>query len=186
MRKFLFVLFLAVLGQADMFAQKMSVSTNLVDWAYLGTANVETDIALARHVTLNAGVKYNPWQFQAEDPDYLVENQQLAMYAGVKIWPWVVFDGVWFSVRGQYKDFAQTGIWRHRFDTGQEYAGVLSVGYTWMLTRHLNIEIATGCKAAYLTSYRLFCCPDHMRLVDSGPRMRYGLDNVCLSFAYVF
>ena len=49
-------------------AQQFSVSTNLAGWADFGTANLEAGTAIARHVSLHAGFRYNPWTFRPVPP----------------------------------------------------------------------------------------------------------------------
>ena len=54
-----FLMLLAAGYRCD--AQKVSVSTDLVDWAYLWTMNGEVNVSVAQHVTVLAGGKINPW-----------------------------------------------------------------------------------------------------------------------------
>ena len=44
-------------------AQEVSLSTNLLDWANLGTANLQAGISFSRHLSLHAGARYNKWDF---------------------------------------------------------------------------------------------------------------------------
>ena len=45
-------------------AQKVSLSTNLLDYAALGTMNVDVSYAFSRHWSATAGVRYNPFTFK--------------------------------------------------------------------------------------------------------------------------
>ena len=65
-------------------AQRLSVSTNVLDYADFGTLNVEGDVAVARQWTLTAGAKYNPFLYKADTPEPLSARQQLYA-AGVLI-----------------------------------------------------------------------------------------------------
>ena len=58
-------------------AQRLSVATNLLDYADFGTLNVEGDVAVARQWTLTAGAKYNPFLYKADTPEPLSARQQL-------------------------------------------------------------------------------------------------------------
>ena len=42
-------------------AQKLSLSTNLVEWGNYGTINLDGGMSVSQHFSLLAGVKYNPW-----------------------------------------------------------------------------------------------------------------------------
>ena len=44
-------------------AQNASLSTNLAGYAQLGTLNCEASYAVARHWSLTAGLRYNPFTF---------------------------------------------------------------------------------------------------------------------------
>ena len=82
----------ALLVGAVASAQRLSVATNVLDYADFGTLNVEGDVAVARQWTLTAGAKYNPFLFKADTPEPLSARQQLYA-AGVRFWPWHVFSG---------------------------------------------------------------------------------------------
>ena len=41
-------------------AQKVAISTDLVEWANFGTANLNASVSLSRHVSMNVGGRYNP------------------------------------------------------------------------------------------------------------------------------
>ena len=59
---------LACISEAEAPAQRMaagkgSISTNVAGYANLLTLNAEASVPVARHWTLNAGAKYNPFSF---------------------------------------------------------------------------------------------------------------------------
>lgn len=60
MRKLIFTIsaFLALSLSAQ--GQKWSMSTNVIDWAALGTANIEGQVSLAQHISIVAGARFNP------------------------------------------------------------------------------------------------------------------------------
>ena len=94
--KRMIILAAALLIGAAASAQRLSVATNLLDYADFGTLNVEGDVAVARQWTLTAGAKYNPFLFKADTPEPLSARQQLYA-AGVRFWPWHVFSGWWIG-----------------------------------------------------------------------------------------
>ena len=58
-----FVVLLCLLSAVPSKAQFFSLSTSLLDWANLGTANVQAGVSVSRHLSVHAGVRYNPWFF---------------------------------------------------------------------------------------------------------------------------
>ena len=71
---------LAVSYIAD--AQRFTVSTNVLDYACLGTMNVEGSYALSRRWSLSAGARYNPFTFRASDPQRQFQIRQISCSAG--------------------------------------------------------------------------------------------------------
>ena len=107
--KRMIILAAALLIGAAASAQRLSVATNLLDYADFGTLNVEGDVAVARQWTLTAGAKYNPFLFKADTPEPLSARQQLYA-AGVRFWPWHVFSGWWIGGKVQYQEYNRGGI----------------------------------------------------------------------------
>lgn len=62
-RQSIIILALAVLPHCAG-AQEFAVSTNLADYADLGTLNFEASYGIARHWSLVAGAKYNPFTYK--------------------------------------------------------------------------------------------------------------------------
>ena len=98
----------ALLIGAAASAQRLSVATNVLDYADFGTLNLEGDVAVARQWTLTAGAKYNPFLFKADTPEPLSARQQLYA-AGVRFWPWHVFSGWWIGERSNIRNTTGEG-----------------------------------------------------------------------------
>ena len=86
-----FVLTLALLASGRVLAQDASISTNLVDYAQLGTLNLEASCGVARHWSLNAGVKYNPFSFENEELQSPMQSRQRSVALGTRYWPWHIY-----------------------------------------------------------------------------------------------
>ena len=99
----------ALLAGAVASAQRLSVTTNVLDYADFGTLNVEGDLAVGRQWTLTAGAKYNPFLFKEDTPEPLSARQRLYA-AGVRFWPWHVFSGWWLGGKVQYQEYNRGGI----------------------------------------------------------------------------
>jgi len=163
-----------------------SMATNLFQWANFGTPNLELGLSVHRNVSLSAGARYNGWKFNDSRNNIPIWNKQQTYYGGFRYWPWYVFSGFWLGFKGQYSKVSSTGIWRPAL---MEYTGVgfgLSLGYTVMVTPHFNIEFGVGAWGGRYLKYSLYECPTCMELRDEGPRHFGDLDDVSVSFCYVF
>ncbi len=176
-----------VLASLSAGAQKFSIQTNLLDWAALGTANIETGFAVARHFTIFAGGRYNPWSFESESPKLQVLNQQQTAYLGVRYWTWYVNTGLWFAAKAQYQNYTNTGIWRSAVKEGRNgWGGGLSVGYTYLLTQHLNLEFGVGGWVVHYDEYNFYESQRKLSARHEGPATLIYPDFVSLSLVLVF
>jgi len=165
---------------------QVALSTDLVDWANFGTVNLEAGVSLHQHFSVHAGAKYNPWNFKTYNLGLALYNKQTTAYAGFRYWPWYVLSGWWVGAQAQYTDYAETGVWRHALDTGKAIGGGVSFGYTLMLHENLNLEFGAGVWAGRRFEHTLYCCPDCMKVRESGPGNFVALNDISISLMYVF
>ena len=184
--KQLLIFCISVLAVDNAIAQNVSLSTNFVEWANLGTVNVEAGLSVHRNISLHVGAKYNPWEFRTAQLNLDLYNKQTTGYLGVRYWPWYVFSGWWIGARAKISDYANTGIWRHALNQGVAVGGGLSFGYTLMLHERLNIEFGAGVWGGRRLKYDLYCCPECMVLRESGARNFLSYDDVSVSLMYIF
>lgn len=186
MRKLILTIsaFLALCFNAD--GQKWSMSTNVIDWALLGTANIEGQVSVAQHISIIAGARYNPWQFKTSNPHLTMQNRQVTAYAGFRYWPWYVYSGWWIEAKGQYGTFKRSGIWRPALEVGDAIGGGLSFGYTFMISKNINIDIGAGCWGGRKLERKLYDCPSCLHLREEGSENFIDLDCIKLSFMYLF
>lgn len=86
MKKYLIVLSAAMLMSAlPSFAQKFSISTNLLDYACLGTLNIDASYSVSRRWSLTAGARYNPFTFNEGDPSRQFQMRQQSYCVGARI-----------------------------------------------------------------------------------------------------
>ena len=104
-------------------AQDFSVSTNAVDWANFGTMNAEASAAVARHISVNAGVRYNPWSFGQGNERK--QNKAITASAGLRYWPWNIYSGWWAGARAQWEQYNRGGISSRETEEGDEYGAAL-------------------------------------------------------------
>ena len=116
-----------------------------------------------------------------------VYNKQATVNAGVRYWPWYVFSGWWVGAKVRYTDFDHCGILLPKNYVGQSIGAGLSAGYTWMLNKHLNLEVGAGIWGGRHLEYEVYRRSAlRKQLLDEGARNFYGLDDVAVTLMYVF
>ena len=167
-------------------AQQFSVSTNLAGWADFGTANLEAGTAVARHISLHAGFRYNPWTFRptTSEADQL-QNRKRAFNAGIRWWPWHIYSGWWLGARGQWMEYNRGGIFSRSTEEGEAVGAGLSAGYTRMLHRNWNIEFGLGVWGG-TTRYTTYACPTCGTVTDGGKKAFILPDDLMVSLIYIF
>lgn len=101
-------------------------------------------------------------------------------------WPWYVFSGWWISGKAQYSKFSDTGLWRYALNEGTAVGLVLSAGYTLMVSKRVNLEFGIGGWGGRNLKHTLYHCPLCMEIRESGPRNFISIDDVSVSFMYMF
>lgn len=167
------------------YAQKVSVSTDLVDWAYLWTANAEVGISVDQHFSIQVGGKINPWKFDKKSGDELYDGQMTA-YAGARYWPWHVFAGWWVGAKLQYSSFQNTGIVRPELRKGQSAGAGLSAGYTFMLNERLNLDLGLGFWGGRHFKYAEYDSPATMNPITTAPKNFIAVDELTVALMYIF
>lgn len=166
------------------FAQRWSVSANAVDWLNLGTLNAEGGVAMSQHISLAAGLRFNPWTYRKRDAAKQFENRKQCYYAGLRYWPWHVYSGWWTSLHLQYQEYNRGGLFKPQAEEGDAYGIGISLGYTLMIHKSFNLEFGVGAwaGAAWYTAYS---CPFCGSIVSSGTKAFLWPDNVMVSFVYI-
>lgn len=177
-------------------AQQLSFSTNMVEWANLGTFNAEAGVSIARHFSIHAGFRYNPWTFRAGNPDdrfvdpngdseKQFENRKQSYNLNLRFWPWYVYDGWWIYAKGQYTEYNRGGLINHWAEEGDAFGGGLGFGYTYMLHKHWNLEFGAGVWAGK-TKYTKYRCTNCGVKEDEGEKFFILPDDVMISIVFVF
>ena len=181
------VLFLMgfVLTSIPSYAQKFSLSTDLLGYACLGTFNVDVSYAVSQKWSLNAGARYNPFEFNAKGSGKQFQLKQRSCSFGARLWPWHTGSGWWMAMKLRWQEYNMGGVFRTEAQEGNRYGTGLYAGYTHMLSSHLNIEFGLGLWAG-MDKYRKCSCTSCGYIVQSGKSMFVLPDDVSISFAYVF
>lgn len=167
------------------FAQRWSIGTNVIDWLNFGTINAEGSVAVARHITVNAEYKYNPWTFNSGNRDAQLQNRHHTAKVGVRWWPWHIYSGWWFGAAGQYQEYNRGGILSAKTEEGDAFGLDLSAGYTLMLHRSFNMEFGIGAWGGY-TAYTQYECTKCGRITDGGSKWFILPNEVTVGLVWIF
>lgn len=166
----------------EAYAQRWSIGTNAVDYLNLGTFNAEGSVSVARHSSVYAGVRYNPWTFHYGDRQ--IQNRKRCLYTGLRYWPWHVYSGWWAGLQCQYQEYNRGGIFSPRTEEGDAWGVGFSIGYTLMLGKSFNMEFGAGVWAG-TARYTAYSCPSCGEILDQGRKSFLWPDNVRVSFVYI-
>ena len=175
---------LLALSESRVEAQRFSLSTNLLDYACLGTMNIEGAYSVSRRWSLTIGADYNPFTFKAGQPEQF-QLRQRSCSLGARLWPWHIWSGWWFAGKLRYQEYNEGGIISRKTEEGDRIGAGLYAGYTHMLSPHLNLEFGEGLWAGR-DAFRRYDCPVCGQVIASGDRIFFRPDDVMISLAYVF
>lgn len=164
-------------------AQELSLSTNVLDYANMGTLNVGAAYGFSRHWSVDAGIKYNPFSWR----DGRSERQcrQRSISAGARYWPWYVYSGWWLEGALRYQEYNVGGFESSRTSEGDRYGAALRAGYAYMLNSHFNVEAGLGLWAGR-DVYTVYCCPTCGDVMDKGVKYFVLPSDIILSFSFIF
>ena len=184
MKKIYLILLLLVAVLQAASAQQWSVGTNLLEYANMGTLNIEASAAVARHLTGNASAQFNPWTFNkgAEDQK---QNRSQSYAAGIRWWPWYVYSGWWASAKLRYSEYNRGGFLSRETEEGDAYGLSIGAGYTLMLRDNLNLEVGAGFWGGRKI-YTTYECPHCGRITGNGKKWFMLPNDMLLSLVFVF
>lgn len=165
-------------------AQKFTISTNIIEYANLGTLNLDASYAFARRWSVNVGARYNPFSFKNSREDDF-HNKQQSYSVGVRFWPWHVCSGWWLGTKLRYQEYSTGGIISPITEEGDRWGAGVYAGYSYMLHRHVNIDFGVGLWGGG-AKYSSYSCPRCGVTVDSGDKAFILPDDIMISLVYVF
>lgn len=174
MKRIIIAALLLLCGAALADAQELSFSTNIVDFAKSGTANLEASYGFSRHWTLSAGMKYDAGG---------ATRQQLYALGG-RFWPWHIYSGWWLSGKMQYQEFNEAARSLETSE-GDRYGAGLAGGYSRMLGKHFNLDLGIGLWTGY-SRYVTYACPTCGRIVDTGNKLFLLPNDLMIALSYIF
>ncbi len=165
---------------------QVALSTNILDWAYIGGINAAVAVNVSQHVTLELAGVANPFKAKFSGKEF--QNKQLTGEFSVKYWPWHAFSGWWFQGKAKFSDYAKTGIFESNFEDGKAIGGGIGLGYTLMLSKHINLDFGVsmwgGRKYDFVETSRRGS--EYGKLLDAGHKYFVDFDKISLSIMYVF
>lgn len=180
MNKLLVCLAAILLSSGLLGAQNLSLSTNVLDYANLGTLNLSAEYAVGNHWSLGAGAKYNPYTYR-----------QQSYILSARWWPWHSYSGWWLSGGVRYQEYNSGGYTKWVYDAaehtseGDRIGGGISAGYSYMLSRHFNLDVGAGVWAGR-EFYTVYSCPRCGRIIEKGAKTFLLPSNITLAISYIF
>lgn len=165
-------------------AQRFNISTNLMEYANLGTLNLDVSYGVARNWSVGAGVRCNPFKFESERRGVFFNRQQ-SYSVGARYWLWHINTGWWFGSKLRFQEYSSGGVFSDGSEEGNRYGVGMYAGYSYMIFPHFNIEFGLGMWGGG-GSYRSYSCPVCGITVGEGNKMFILPDDVMIALVYVF
>lgn len=166
-------------------AQQFSVSTDVLKWAWLGTANASFSYAPARHWTIGVQADYNPWTYHKGEPKRQFQEREVGVAAQGRYWPWNAYSGWFIGGELRWEQYNRGGLIDRRTREGNAYGLGLSFGYSLMLHHNLNIEFGLGVWGGY-TTQTIYACPKCGRIIEEGGRAFFAPNEAAIALVYTF
>lgn len=186
---------------------RLALSSNLFDWGYFLTPNISVQMAVGRHWTIIAEGKYNNWSFNDESIDNRMRQARQEYSAGFRWWGWYTYTGWWAGSRIMYREYSGNRVlihnisdWGNRFikEEGDAFGLVLSGGYSFQITRWLDIDLGLGIWGGY-TLYKQYSgeadgtgsvCPRYGLRTDAADNRPsggffIGPAEICISLIFI-
>ena len=164
--------------------QKLSLSTNFLEWANFATLNVEVGYGFTNKLSADLHIRYNPWQFHNEGKGYM-QNRLQSYSVGVKYWPWYIYSGWFVGSSFQYSQYNRGGILSPLTREGDAVGVSLSGGYAYMINSRLNLLFGVSFWPGY-EYYRLYSCPKCGDIIEESSALFFRLNEVMLQLTYIF
>lgn len=170
-------------GHISSQAQKWSIATNLLDYANFLTINAEAGVSVHKHWSLTAEGRYNPFHFVGRNGQ--IQNRKLSLSAGARYWPFFVYSGFYCGSRIQWCRFSTGGIFSPKAREGDAFGAGFNIGYSLMLTKHLNLELGIGLWVGGVNYREYSSLPCGIRTY-AGSKAFIAPDDIQINILYYF
>ncbi|MCD7848923.1 MAG: DUF3575 domain-containing protein [Parabacteroides sp.] len=193
----LFVLILLCLSSFYLFAQqdlgkeKGSVIGIKTNFPYWGTAtfNAGIEVRLARKWSLEAEVGLNPFDGKNDDGSYGKSLKHLRVHPELRYWFCETFHKHFIGLHVPYllynvSDIKILGTENERHQGWGAGAGI-SYGYSWLLSKHWNLEATVGVGYLYLESEK-YPCTNCGSKIETAKKHYFGPTQAAINLIYQF
>lgn len=163
---------------------RWSISTNAFEWANLATVNASGQFSIARHFTLEASTRWNPWSYSNNNGDRFQSRQRTFAF-GTRWWPWYAYSGWWAGLKGQYQEYNRGGLRSQETEEGDAAGLVVGGGFSFQINRWLNLDLGVGFWGGY-TKYTTYACPVCGKTLDKGSKPFILPDEMMISAMFIF
>lgn len=192
-KRILFVLLAFIGFISPAMAQKVAVKTNLL-YDATSTINLGTEFGLSPKWTLDVSANYNPWTYSNNKKwkHWLVQPEARYWFCNKMMEHFIGFH----TIAGSYNignvnaDFKFLGtdfskLKDYRYEGWFVGAGV-AYGYSWVLSKHWNLEAELGVGYTYSKSDKFECASCGEKLEDDKTHHYVGPTKAALNLVYVF
>ena len=139
----------------------VGIKTNIPYWGVLGTFNAGVEFRLARHWSLDIETGLNPFSGKNDDGSYGKSLKHWRLYPELRYWFCETSHQHFIGLHIPYllynvSDIKLLGTEGERHQGWGAGAG-LSYGYSWLLSKHWNLEATLGVGYLYLETEKYPC-----------------------------
>jgi len=166
-----------------------AVKTNIVN-SFSSTLNLGIEYRVAKNVTFNTSVNWNPWTFNTEEN---TKFKFLLFAPSVRYWSCESFNGHFFGIHGHYAYYNvgslpvvpfREALNEYRFE-GQLAGAGLSYGYHIILGSRWSLDAEIGIGYARLW-YDKYPCQTCSKVLSNDNKNYWGLTRAGLNLVYLF
>lgn len=192
-KRILFVLLAFIGFISPAMAQKVAVKTNLL-YDATSTINLGTEFGLSPKWTLDVSANYNPWTYSNNKKwkHWLVQPEARYWFCNKMMGHFIGFHTIAGSynignVNAVFKflgtDFSKLKDYRYE---GWFVGAGVAYGYSWVLSKHWNLEAELGVGYTYSKSDKFECASCGEKLEDDKTHHYVGPTKAALNLVYVF
>lgn len=192
-KRILFVLLAFIGFISPAMAQKVAVKTNLL-YDATSTINLGTEFGLSPKWTLDVSANYNPWTYSNNKKwkHWLVQPEARYWFCNKMMGHFIGFHTIAGSynignVNADFKflstDFSKLKDYRYE---GWFVGAGVAYGYSWVLSKHWNLEAELGVGYTYSKSDKFECASCGEKLEDDKTHHYVGPTKAALNLVYVF
>lgn len=192
-KRILFVLLAFIDFISPAMAQKVAVKTNLL-YDATSTINLGTEFGLSPKWTLDVSANYNPWTYSNNKKwkHWLVQPEARYWFCNKMMGHFIGFHAIAgsYNIGNANADFKFLGtdfskLKDYRYEGWFVGAGV-AYGYSWVLSKHWNLEAELGVGYTYSKSDKFECASCGEKLEDDKTHHYVGPTKAALNLVYVF